>query len=208
MREKQLLAQQKKTAGNNNEPDGGATANFIDPMIRTFFRRYKLFLYNVTSAAVVLTLGDFCVQTLYDKKKTLDEKRLFAACITGAAMGIEGHVWYGFLDRIIAQATWRNSLKKVICDQTVAAPIYTVTYIMGTSILEGRTSFGQLKSDMKENFVPLYLADCVIFIPVQMINFRYIPAYYRVPFMFMVSFIFNMFLSAYKHTHEEHAKSK
>ncbi|CAF4523133.1 unnamed protein product, partial [Rotaria magnacalcarata] len=181
---------------------------FIDPMIRTFFRRYKLFLYNVTSAAVVLTLGDFCVQTLYDKKKTLDEKRLFAACITGAAMGIEGHVWYGFLDRIIAQATWRNSLKKVICDQTVAAPIYTVTYIMGTSILEGRTSFGQLKSDMKENFVPLYLADCVIFIPVQMINFRYIPAYYRVPFMFMVSFIFNMFLSAYKHTHEEHAKSK
>ncbi|CAF1613597.1 unnamed protein product [Rotaria magnacalcarata] len=26
MREKQLLAQQKKTAGNNNEPDGGATA--------------------------------------------------------------------------------------------------------------------------------------------------------------------------------------
>mgnify|MGYP001951410820 CR=1 FL=1 len=72
--------------------------------------------------------------------------------------------------------------------------------------MEGRTSFGQLKSDTKANFVPLYIADCVIFIPVQLANFRYISAYYRVPFMFCISFIFNAFLSAYKHTHEGHEK--
>ncbi|CAF3531558.1 unnamed protein product [Rotaria sp. Silwood1] len=206
MREKQQLAEQKKAGGNNNASGGSGAAAFIYHMTISFFRRYKLFLLNVTSASGLLTLGDFCAQTLYDKKKTLDKKRLLAACITGAALGIEGHVWYKFLDRIIAQATWHNAFKKVLCDQTVAAPIYTTTYIIGTSILEGRTSFNALKSDTTENFLPLYIADCVVFIPTQLINFRYISAYYRVPFMFAISFIFNAFLSAYKHTHEGHEK--
>ncbi|CAF2560018.1 unnamed protein product [Rotaria sp. Silwood2] len=171
-----------------------------------FFRRYKSFLLNITSASGLLTLGDYCAQTFYDKKKNLDKKRLFAACMTGIALGIEGHVWYKFLDRVIAQATWRNAFKKVLCDQIVAAPIYTTTYIIGTSILEGRTSFHTLQSDTKKNFLPLYIADCVVFIPTQLVNFRYISAYYRVPFMFVISFIFNAFLSAYKHTHEGHEK--
>jgi hypothetical protein len=53
----------------------------------------------------------------------------------GALMGIEGHVWYSFLDRVIPQSTWRNVFKKVILDQTLAAPIYTLTYIIGKKIL-------------------------------------------------------------------------
>lgn len=54
-----------------------------------------------------------------------------AATLTGTAMGTQAHVWYTFLDRIIAQPTWRNVFKKVVLDQTIAAPIYTMTYILG-----------------------------------------------------------------------------
>jgi len=61
----------------------------------------------------------------------------------------------------------------------------------------------ELKNDTKENFIPLYIADCAVFIPVQIFNFKYVSAYYRVPFMFFISFIFNIFLSAYKHAHEK-----
>jgi hypothetical protein len=46
-------------------------------------------------------------------------------------MGVEGHIWYSFLDRVIPQSTWRNVFKKVIFDQTFAAPFYTLTYILG-----------------------------------------------------------------------------
>jgi len=172
-------------------------------MCAAFLRRHQQFLVNVTSASGLLALGDFFAQNFYENKKSLNEKRLFAACITGTAMGIEGHIWYSFLDRIIAQSTWRNVFKKVFLDQTIAAPIYTSTYIISTSIFEGRTSFKELKRDIKTNLLPLYIADCVFFIPVQMINFKYIPHYYRVPFMFSMSFIFNIFISAYKHTHEK-----
>jgi protein Mpv17 len=78
-----------------------------------------------------------------------------------------------------------------------------IIFDKGTSILEGRTSFGELKSDTKANFIPLYIADCLVFIPVQIINFRYISPYYRVPFMFFIAFIYNAFISAYKHTDEK-----
>jgi hypothetical protein len=46
-------------------------------------------------------------------------------------LGTEGHIWYTFLDRLIVQPTWRNVFKKVVLDQTIAAPIYTITYIIG-----------------------------------------------------------------------------
>lgn len=72
--------------------------------------------------------------------------------------------------------------------------------------MEGRTSFRELTNDVKANFLPLYLADCAVFIPIQILNFRFVPAYYRVPFMFFGAFFFNIFLSAYKHKHERQEK--
>jgi hypothetical protein len=45
-------------------------------MIALFFRRYKHLFFNVTSAAGLLALGDFCAQKLYEKKEHLDNKRL------------------------------------------------------------------------------------------------------------------------------------
>lgn len=54
-----------------------------------------------------------------------------AATLTGGAIGVQAHVWYGFLDRLIAQPTWKNVFKKVVLDQTIAAPIYAMSYILG-----------------------------------------------------------------------------
>jgi hypothetical protein len=117
-------------------------------MAVSFLRRHKLFLLNVSSGSGLLALGDLLAQVFYEKKKHLDDKRLgmsidasfvsthalilVAACVTGSLMGLEGHVWYKFLDRVIAEATWRNVFKKVLLDQALAAPLYTATYIIGT----------------------------------------------------------------------------
>jgi hypothetical protein len=79
-----------------------------------------------------------------------------------------------------------------------------VIFDKGTSILEGWKSLGELKSNTKANFFTLYIVNCLVFIPVQIINLRYISAYYRVPFMFFfIAFISNGFISAYKHTNEK-----
>jgi hypothetical protein len=45
-------------------------------MSASFLRRHQRFLFNVTSASGLLTLGDFIAQTVYEKKKSLDNNRL------------------------------------------------------------------------------------------------------------------------------------
>lgn len=72
----------------------------------------------------------------------------------------------------------------------------------GTSALEGRTSSEEIFSDTQRNFLPLYLVDCLIYIPIQIINFKYIPPLYRVPFLSAIALIFDGFITAYKHEHQ------
>jgi hypothetical protein len=45
-------------------------------MSASFLRRHKQLLINITSASGLLALGDFCAQIFYEKKKSLDNKRL------------------------------------------------------------------------------------------------------------------------------------
>jgi hypothetical protein len=133
----------------DNMFDYGLSFSYIDKMCASFLRRHKQLVINITSASSLLALGDFCAQFFYEKRTSLDYKRLcmlivfilifylkiisilVAAGATGATMGVQGHVWYGFLDRIIVQPTWRNVFKKVLLDQTIAAPVYATTYIIG-----------------------------------------------------------------------------
>ncbi len=49
---------------------------FYYKMSAAFLRRHKLFLINLTSGSGLLALGDFCAQIFYEKKKSLDDKRL------------------------------------------------------------------------------------------------------------------------------------
>jgi hypothetical protein len=100
-------------------------------MNASFLHRHKQFRIKITSASGLLVLGDFCAPIFYEKKNSLDCKRLcihiilldFFLIILITAMVVEGHVWYTFLDRIIAQPTWRNVFKKVLLDQTVSPAI-------------------------------------------------------------------------------------
>jgi hypothetical protein len=45
-------------------------------MSTLFLRRHKKVLMNLTSASGLLALGDFCAQFFYEKKQSLDGKRL------------------------------------------------------------------------------------------------------------------------------------
>lgn len=45
-------------------------------MIISFFRRNRRFIVNIGSASGLLTAGDLSVQIFYEKRETLDKKRL------------------------------------------------------------------------------------------------------------------------------------
>ncbi len=51
-------------------------SRFIYKMNSSFLHRHIKFLIDVTSASGLLALDDFCAQIFYEKKKSLDYKRL------------------------------------------------------------------------------------------------------------------------------------
>ena len=186
------------------------------------FLVWVISLFNVSTRNVNRSINDVSVGIGNSLDSLQIRSILDAACVTGAVMGVEGHVWYTFLDRWLVQNTWRNVFKKMLLDQIIAAPIYTLTYIvgriirsldhqypfdrhrlLGTSLLEGRRSYEELKSDTQSSFLSLYLADCFVFMPIQIVNFKYIPAFYRVLFLSVVTFLFDAFISSYKHEHQD-----
>jgi len=60
----------------DNMFDYGLSFSYIDKMCASFLRRHKQLVINITSASSLLALGDFCAQFFYEKKTSLDYKRL------------------------------------------------------------------------------------------------------------------------------------
>ena len=92
---------------------------------------WAISLSNVSTRNVSPSIDDVSVGLDESRDSLHTHSVLEAACATGAVMGAEGHIWYTFLDRRLAQTTWRNVFKKVLLDQIIAAPVYTITYIVG-----------------------------------------------------------------------------
>ncbi len=89
--------------------------------------------YSMKSERLWIKSVFVCISYFFFKINSFsfDCQYVVAAFTTGAVMGVEGHIWYSFLDRRIFQTTWSHVFKKVMLDQTVAAPFYTLTYIVG-----------------------------------------------------------------------------
>lgn len=51
--------------------------------------------------------------------------------IVGLFLGPFNHFWYGLLDRVIKGSGGKVVLKKILCDQTVAAPVFCSSFFLG-----------------------------------------------------------------------------
>lgn len=84
-------------------------------------------------------------------------------------MGPFGHFWYTTLDKVYHAHTTMNVVRKVVCDQLVAAPIFNVMTIVGTLVLDGKSLRDSLIT-LKEKFLGVYLV-ILIFFPKKKLNF-------------------------------------
>lgn len=76
-------------------------------------------------------------------------------------MGPFGHYWYTTLDKIYHSHTALNIVRKMFCDQLIAAPIFNVMTIVGTLLLDGK-SVKDTISTLREKFLGIYLYDCLV----------------------------------------------
>ena len=107
--------------------------------------------------------------------------------------------WYKFLEKKFPPCSYtgvisrQQILKKTFLDQFLFTPPLLVLFFGSMAYLEYR-NWQQATNEVKVKFPPVYLADCAFWIPVQAVNFAYVPPTLRVLYVGVMSFIWLNFL--------------
>jgi protein Mpv17 len=73
----------------------------------------------------------------------------------GILTGPFGHYWYLFLERKFTHRSSANILKKMLCDQLIAAPIFNILFISVIHTLDGK-HIRQIAEIFKDKFLTIY----------------------------------------------------
>ena len=107
--------------------------------------------------------------------------------------------WYKFLEKRFPPCSYTGVisksqiLKKTLLDQFLFTPPVLVLFFGIMGYLEYR-NWKQAQNEVIVKFPPVYLADCAFWIPVQAVNFAYVPPTLRVLYIGVMSFIWLNFL--------------
>lgn len=92
------------------------------------------------------------------------------------------------------QVSGRSLAKRVAADQLIMAPIGLSLFIGSMGYMEGSRP-DQIKSKYKDMFFPALLANWQVWPLAQLVNFRYMPLPYRVPFQSTCGVFWTLYLS-------------
>lgn len=171
---------------------------------------------NSVSAAVLFGGGDILAQTavpdsenigtiekleegLTGEKKTrsIDWTRTARAAVYGGMVfaPLASKFWYPFLQRVQGSTPRRTALKRMAFDQLGFAPLVGIPlYFTCLGIMENRSST-EIKEHVANNYQPTLLANWSVWPAFQYVNFRYMPADYRLLTVNTISIAWNTFLS-------------
>jgi hypothetical protein len=83
---------------------------------------------------------------------------------------------------------------KILADQLIFSSLYTAFVFMMVGLMNGKT-IEEAWEDTKKVYIPTYIADCIVWPPVQLINFRFVPVPLQPLFVNTVNIIWNTYLS-------------
>lgn len=127
-----------------------------------------------------------------EKRVAVDQPRLGNLGSYGLFFCGLCHYWYKGLDQVFgSQMTLKPTLKKLMVDQLVLAPFDVILVFVWTQAGMGKEVLPKVKS----NFVPLLMANYMIWLPTQAINFWLVPQKHRVLFQSVVMVLWTACLS-------------
>ncbi|KTW27014.1 hypothetical protein T552_04163 [Pneumocystis carinii B80] len=105
--------------------------------------------------------------------------------------------WYSFLDHLSTISRNSNTaelIKRILMDQLLFTPISLVIYLIFMSLTE-ELSKKKLKNKFSQGFFSILKANYCIWPAVQLINFKYIPLKYQIPFLNSISIFWTIYLT-------------
>eukprot|EP00038_Savillea_parva_P009932 m.186767 g.186767 ORF g.186767 m.186767 type:complete len:251 (+) comp16869_c0_seq1:123-875(+) len=161
-------------------------------------------LTTAMSTGAISAIGDTGSQLFVERYSEWDAARTLRFSVLGLVLtGPTLHFWYGFLFRRLPGVTVTRVLQRVALDQFFFAPLFTFSFISVLFAAEQR-SYESWSSHMANNFAESVGVNWMMWIPAQVINFRFIPASYSVLFANFVAVFWNSYLSWNAHRDIEH----
>jgi len=96
--------------------------------------------------------------------------------------------WYHWLDARFPCTTGSVVMKKLILDQFILTPWLLAIFFIGMSYLEGKRGNSMLK-ECQNKFIKTFTLDCLYWLPIQALNFLFVPAGLRVAYIGVTTFI-------------------
>ncbi|KAG9277508.1 mpv17-like protein isoform X2 [Astyanax mexicanus] len=162
-------------------------------MLKALLKHIKSFPWvsNVTVYGCLFAGGDLAQQCLSGSEK-LDWGRTRNVAVV--AFGFHGNfsfLWLRFLERRFPGNSVSMVLRKLLLDQTVAAPLATSVFYTGVSFLEGKND---ILEDWKKKFLNTYKTGLMYWPFMQFLNFSLVPLYLRTIFTGCCAFVWSTFL--------------
>ncbi|KAH8263063.1 hypothetical protein KR044_003833, partial [Drosophila immigrans] len=150
-------------------------------------------------AGSIMCMGDMIAQLAIEKKPLKDYNLGRTARFSAIGFFVCGPLyrrWYIKLDTLVSkdQPSYQRSLKKMLLDQTLFAPPFTllVTYLV--PLVNGERH-SDIVQRIREQYISIMKRSYMLWPLAQVINFTFIPLHYQVTFGQLVLMIWNCFLS-------------
>jgi hypothetical protein len=108
------------------------------------------------------------------------------------------------LRRLPPQATlrlWQMIGFKLAADCFLFDPLYLTLFFSTTAALE-RRSLSEIQHKLRHDLLPTYLVDIAVWLPIQTVNFRWVPVVYQALFVQSCNVGWNAYLSFVQHREE------
>jgi len=156
-----------------------------------------LLITNAFIGSTCVGLGDFVVQkfsvNVTKEQNKIEVKKVATAAFIGGSFSFVETFYYRWLERVLPGVSMAGVARKVIMDQIFISIPYDTYFFTASRTVET----GSLKEGIeytKQILPTAYLADCLYWPLLQAINFRFVPAKYRVTYNASVTLLWNVFL--------------
>lgn len=102
--------------------------------------------------------------------------------------------WYKFLDKIIIGQAGLAPFKKVCVDQLLMAPTVSFSIVSLLEAMQG-SNLSQIKQKLVNNLPSIVSNQYKIWPLAQLVNFYFIPLHYRLLYVNIVAFFWNIYLA-------------
>ncbi|CAM9791233.1 unnamed protein product [Heterosigma akashiwo] len=157
------------------------------------------------TAGVIFPAADFAAQVIEnsrleseDEKKDIDFARVARFAIFGFFLQAPwNHYFFGALDSVLPPSPDPLSTTtgiKVIIDQFIQAPVFTVIIFAALGLLEGKT-LADVQAKLQAEYKTTMLDNWKLWVPASCFNIAFCPPLLRVAFVNVVFFFWSIYLS-------------